>query len=250
MSEKLDRLVEQVSACVHGLPPSPPPGRVARDLPTDARGLAPFIAHTLLKVDATAAQVRALCDEALRFGFATVCVNGALVDEAARALAGSQVLPIAVVGFPLGAMSLEAKAFEAADAVRRGAREIDMVLRVGALQAGDDAAVLADIQAVVAAARPWPVKVLLETCLLDDEQKVRACRLAKEAGAAFVKTSTGFGGGGATEADVARMRQAVGDALSVKASGGIRTTEQAMAMLRAGADRIGASASVAIVGGG
>jgi deoxyribose-phosphate aldolase len=144
-------------------------------------------------------------------------------------------------------MTPEAKAFEAADAARNGAREIDMVLAIGALQAGDDEAVQRDIAAVVAAARPWPVKVILETALLDDEQKVRACRLARAAGAAFVKTSTGFGGGGATEADVALLRRTVGDALSVKASGGIRTAEDAMRMLRAGADRIGASASVAIV---
>lgn len=249
MSESLTGLVQQVERHIRTLPQVTPPGRKALPLPTDARGLAPFIDHTLLRADATAAQVEALCDEARRFGFATVCVNGSMVATAARALEGSPVLPIAVVGFPLGAMSTTAKAFEAADAVRSGAREIDMVLAIGALQAGDDAAVRDDIAAVVAASQPWPVKVILETCLLDEEQKIRACRLAREAGAAFVKTSTGFGGGGATEADVALLRRSVGDALSVKASGGIRTTEQAMAMLRAGADRIGASASVAIVGG-
>ena len=154
-----------------------------------------------------------------------------------------------MVGFPLGAMTAEAKAFEAADAVRRGAREIDMVLHVGALKARDYAAVHRDIAAVVEASRPWPVKVILETCLLDQEEKLLACALSKAAGAAFVKTSTGFGKAGATEADVALMRRAVGDELGVKASGGVRTAEDAMRMIRAGADRIGASASVAIVQG-
>mgnify|MGYP001229412364 CR=1 FL=1 len=246
---ELQALVERVAERLRSLPASQPPGRQRRPIPDDPRDLAPFIDHTLLRADATAGEVERLCAEARAHRFAAVCVNGSMVALAARLLEGSGVLPIAVVGFPLGAGTPEAKAFEAADAVRNGAREIDMVIHLGALKAGDDAAVHRDIAAVVAASRPWPVKVILETCLLDDEQKVRACALARAAGAAFVKTSTGFGGGGATEADVALMRRAVGDALSVKASGGIRTAEDALRMLRAGADRIGSSASVAIVAG-
>lgn len=250
MAEDLQHLVEAVAERFRQLRGGG--GRTKRaklPLPTDARGIAPYIDHTLLKPDATPDQVRQLCEEAMRYGFATVCVNGAWIDLAARLLEGSPVLPIAVVGFPLGAMTPEAKAFEAADAVRRGAREIDMVIHVGALKARDYATVHRDIAAVVEASRPWPVKVILETCLLDEEEKLLACALSKAAGAAFVKTSTGFGKGGATEADVALMRRAVGDDMGVKASGGIRTAADAMRMIRAGADRIGASASVAIVTG-
>ncbi|WP_373044915.1 deoxyribose-phosphate aldolase [Vulgatibacter sp.] len=249
MPEDLQHLVELVAERIRAFPAAAAPRRVQRPLPTNPREIAPFIDHTLLRADATAAEVETLCAEAARHGFATVCVNGSQVERAARALAGSEVKPIAVVGFPLGAMTPEAKAFETADAVRRGAREIDMVVHVGALKSRDYATVHRDIAAVVAAARPWPVKVILETSLLDDEQKLLACALSKAAGAAFVKTSTGFGGGGATEADVALLRRAVGDDLGVKASGGVRTAEDAMRMLRAGADRIGASASVAIVEG-
>lgn len=249
MPEELQILVERVAATLERLPAGSPPQRQRRPLPTTAREIAPFIDHTLLRADATAADVEKLCAEARAHGFATVCVNGSMVALAARLLAGSTVQPIAVVGFPLGAMTAEAKAFEAADAIRHGAREIDMVIHVGALKAGDRAAVLRDIQAVVKASAPHPVKVILETSLLTDAEKILACELAKEGGAAFVKTSTGVGGGGATEADVALMRRAVGEALSVKASGGIRTAEDALRMLRAGADRIGASASVAIVEG-
>ena len=249
MADDLQQLVQLVAERVRNAPATRPPPIGRRPPPATAREIAPFIDHTLLRADATAAEVEKLCAEARQYGFATVCVNGSQVELAARLLAGSEVLPIAVVGVPLGAMTPEAKAFEAADAVRRGAREIDTVIHVGALKAGDDAHVERDIAAVVTAARPWPVKVILETSLLDDEQKLRACALAKAAGAAYVKTSTGFGGGGATAADVALMRRAVGDELGVKASGGVRTAEDAMRMLRAGADRIGASASVAIVEG-
>lgn len=250
MAEDLQHLVKLVAEHVRTAPAAAHAPRVERRaLPSSARELAPFIDHTLLRADATPAELEKLCTEARQYGFATVCVNGANVERAARLLEGSEVKPIAVVGFPLGAMTPEAKAFEAADAVRRGAREIDMVVNLGALKARDYATVERDIAAVVAASRPWPVKVILETSLLDDEQKLLACALAKAAGAAFVKTSTGFGGGGATEADVALMRRAVGDDLGVKASGGVRTAEDAIRMLRAGADRIGASASVAIVEG-
>ena len=223
--------------------------RISPDRIRTSADIAPFIDHTLLKADATRDEVLKLCDEAIKFGFATVCLNAVNIGTAARALQGSKVLPIAVVGFPLGASMPSAKAFETREAVRCGAREIDMVINIGALKAHDYALVLADIAAVVQAAKPWPVKVILETSQLNQEEKVVACALSKAANAAFVKTSTGFGGGGATAEDVALMRQVVGDALGVKASGGVRTTEDAMKMISAGANRIGASASVAIVTG-
>lgn len=212
--------------------------------------LAKFIDHTLLKADATDADVERLCDEARRFGFASVCVNSRFVPLAVRILRGSGVRTVSVVGFPLGAMATAAKSFEAQQAVLEGAEEIDMVLAVGALKQGDIEAVTDDIRAVVQASDSVPVKVILETGLLDDDEKIAACAAAKAAGAAFVKTSTGFGPGGATEADVALMRREVGDALGVKASGGIRTTDDARRMIAAGANRLGCSASVAIVGGG
>ncbi|MCY1020768.1 deoxyribose-phosphate aldolase [Pyxidicoccus sp. MSG2] len=211
--------------------------------------LAPYIDHTLLKPEARAEDVAKLAEEARKHGFATVCVNSTHVATAARVLAGATTVPIAVVGFPLGASLPSAKAFEAREAIRAGAREIDMVLNVGALKSRDYALVHQDIATVVDAARPLPVKVILETSLLTDEEKVLACALSKAAGAAFVKTSTGFGGGGATAEDVALMRRVVGDDVGVKASGGIRSAEDAMKMLRAGANRLGASASVAIVSG-
>jgi deoxyribose-phosphate aldolase len=209
--------------------------------------LARRIDHTLLKADATARDVERLCDEARRHGFASVCVNSAHVARAAGHLAGSDVGVCAVVGFPLGAMSPGAKAFEARCAVHDGACEIDMVLQVGALKAGDHRAVFEDIRGVVVAAAPARVKVILETALLEDEQKIIACILSKLAGAHFVKTSTGFASGGATVEDVRLMRRVVGDEMQVKASGGIRTREDALRMIAAGADRLGASASVAIV---
>jgi deoxyribose-phosphate aldolase len=211
--------------------------------------LAPFIDHTLLKPDATEADVVRLAEEARAHGFATVCVNAAHVAAAARVLEGSRTLPIAVVGFPLGATLSSAKAFEAREAVRAGAREIDMVLNVGALKGRDYARVGEDIRAVVEASRPYPVKVILETSLLTREEKIAACVLARAAGAAFVKTSTGFSTAGATVEDVALMREVVGPQMGVKASGGIRSAEDALRMIRAGANRLGASASVAIVSG-
>lgn len=223
--------------------------RLAPDSLRTSQDIAQYIDHTLLKADATRDEVLALCEEARRHGFATVCVNSVNVGTAARALAGSSTLAIAVVGFPLGAAMPSAKAFETREAVRCGAREIDMVINLGALKSRDYALVLKDVEAVVSAAKPWPVKVILETSQLNDEQKVVGCALSKAAGAAFVKTSTGFGGGGATAADVALMRRVVGDDMGVKASGGVRSTEDAMAMLGAGANRIGASASVAIISG-
>jgi deoxyribose-phosphate aldolase len=210
-------------------------------------GLASCIDHTLLKPDATIADLKKICDEARQFQFATVCVNGSFVSAAAELLKGSVVKPIAVIGFPLGAMTTDAKVFETRDAIKNGAQEIDMVLAVGPLKAKQHGAVLADIQAVVKAAAPHPVKVILETGLLSQEEKALACTLAKTAGAAFVKTSTGFGPGGATVEDIRLMREIVGPELGVKASGGIRTYEDAIKMIEAGANRIGASQSVAIV---
>ena len=209
--------------------------------------VAPLIDHTLLKPEATRGQVQKLCDEARRFGFATVCVNSAHVGFAAACLQGSGTIPIAVVGFPLGAGTTGAKAYETREAIRSGAKEIDMVINIGALKARDLAYVFEDIKGVVQAAGQTPVKVILETSKLDDEEKIAVCALSKAAGAAFVKTSTGFGGGGATPEDIALMRRVVGDDMGVKASGGIRTIDDANAVIAAGASRIGASASVAIV---
>lgn len=209
--------------------------------------VAPLIDHTILKPDATKDELRKVCDEARRFGFATVCVNSSNVRFVAGCLEGSGVKAIAVVGFPLGAATPGAKAFETREAIRNGAREIDMVINIGALKSRDYHCVLDDMRTVVDAAGPIPVKVILETSMLDRDQKVIACALAKAAGAAFVKTSTGFGGGGATPEDVALMRAVVGDDMGVKASGGVRTIDDVERVIKAGASRIGASSSVAIV---
>jgi deoxyribose-phosphate aldolase len=224
--------------------------RISPDRVRTSVDIAPFIDHTLLKADATREEVLKMCDEARRHSFATVCLNSINIGTAARALAGSKVVPIAVVGFPLGASLGTAKAFETREAIRCGAKEIDMVINIGALKAKDYALVLKDIEQVVDAAGRIPVKVILETSQLSLEEKIVGCALSKAAGAAFVKTSTGFGGGGATAEDVALMRKVVGDDIGVKASGGIRSTEDAMKMIAAGANRIGASASVAIITGG
>ena len=213
----------------------------------DATKLASLIDHTLLKPDATPDQLHKLCDEAIEFSFATVCVNGANIPLVSRRLEGSSVKPIAVVGFPLGATVARSKAFETRALVQDGAREIDTVINIGALKAGDHRTVFEDIRAVVVAAEPFGVKVILETVKLDRDQKLVACALAKAAGAAFVKTSTGFGGGGATLKDVALMRGAVGAEMGVKASGGIRDRASALKMIEAGASRLGTSSSVAIV---
>lgn len=211
--------------------------------------IAPYIDHTLLKPEASREEVIKLSEEARKHGFATVCVNSVNVALAARILAGSKTVPIAVVGFPLGAALPSAKAFEAREAIRCGAKEIDMVINIGALKAKDYALVHSDIAKVVEASRPHPVKVILETSQLSLEEKIVGCALSKAAGAAFVKTSTGFSSGGATAEDVALMRKVVGDDVGVKASGGVRSSEDAMKMIQAGANRIGASASVAIITG-
>ena len=217
--------------------------------PADEK-LARYIDHTLLKPDATRKQLFQLAEEARKHVFATVCVNSGNVRLMNQFLHGSDVPVCAVVGFPLGAMAPRAKAFETREAIRCGAREIDMVLNIGALKSGDLEVVEEDIRGVVQAARPVAVKVILETSKLTEEEKVIACALSKVSGAAFVKTSTGFGGGGATTTDVTLMRRVVGRSMGVKASGGIRTREDVDQMIAAGANRIGASASVAIVSGG
>ncbi len=211
--------------------------------------IAALIDHTILKPEAARDDIVRLCAEARQYGFASVCLNPYWAPLAAAELAGSPVKVCAVAGFPLGATSTAAKAAETAEAVRAGAREIDMVINVGALRSGECDAVRADIHQVVRASHAGGaiVKVIIEAALLTDEQKVAACLLAKEAGADFVKTSTGFGPGGATAQDVALMRRTVGPVMGVKAAGGIRTLEDLESMVAAGATRIGASAGVKIV---
>jgi deoxyribose-phosphate aldolase len=211
--------------------------------------LAAFIDHTLLKPDATVAQIEKLCAEAREHKFFSVCVNGSWVAAARHCLEGSDVKVASVVGFPLGAMSTDAKRFETEAAIDDGAQEIDVVLNVARLKAGDDKYILRELCDVVDAADEHTVKVILETCLLTDAEKIRACKLVVESGAHFVKTSTGFSTGGANIADVKLMRATVGPEFGVKASGGIRDTQAALAMIEAGATRLGTSAGVAIVTG-
>ena len=213
--------------------------------------LARYIDHTLLKPEATLEQIDKLCDEAIEHHFYSVCINSSWVEHCARRLQGTEVKTCAVVGFPLGAMDSRTKAFEAREAVANGAREIDMVINVGALKARDLHAVEEDIRSVRRACRPLIVlKVILETALLTEDEKVLGCQLAKKAGASFVKTSTGFSKGGATPEDVALMRRIVGAEIGVKAAGGVRTYEDALKMIEAGATRLGTSSGVAIVQGG
>ena len=221
-------------------------GGIPQDL-----NLAGMIDHTLLKPDATPDQIAQLCFEARKYGFASVCINPAWVSLCAQLLQGSPVKVCTVIGFPLGASAPEVKAFETQNAIDHGATEIDMVINIGALKARDLDLVAKDIRGVVtvAHARGAIVKVILETVLLTDEEKTIACLLSKEAGADFVKTSTGFAGGGATVHDVALMRRVVGPEMGVKASGGVRTYEDAENMVKAGATRIGASAGVKIIQG-
>ena len=213
----------------------------------DKKTIASMIDHTLLKPEATPAQIEKLCAEAAEYHFASVCVNPVYIPLAARLLKGTGVKVCCVVGFPLGAIAPEQKAAEAASCAAMGAEELDMVIHVGAAKAGDWALVQRDIEGVVKTAAGHTVKVIIETCLLTDEEKVKACEAAKAAGAHFVKTSTGFSTGGATTHDIALMRKTVGPEMGVKASGGIRDYETAMAMIEAGANRIGASAGIAIV---
>ena len=208
-----------------------------------------MIDHTILKPEATRTEVARLCDEAIAHGFASVCVNAVHAGFVAGRLKNSAVKTCVVVGFPLGASGAAAKADEAVRAIADGADEIDMVIDVGALREGDLDRFRADIAAVRQATAGKVLKVIIETCLLNDAQKETACRVSKELGADFVKTSTGFSSGGATVEDIALMRRVVGPDMGVKASGGVRTAETAWAMVEAGATRIGASASIAIVGG-
>lgn len=208
-----------------------------------------YIDHTILKPETTQEQVEKILSEAKEYDFASVCVNPTWVSLAAESLKDSDVKVCTVIGFPLGANTSAVKAFETKDAIANGADEIDMVINVGALKAGNDALVLDDIKAVVDASGDKLVKVIIEAFLLTDDEKVRACQLSKEAGADYVKTSTGFSTGGATVADVALMRKTVGPDMGVKASGGARSYEDAIAFIEAGASRIGASSGVAIMNG-
>jgi len=219
------------------------------DAPIPAADLGRFIDHTLLKPTATTAEITKLCEEARQYKFASVCVNPAHVALAADLLRGSGVMVCTVVGFPLGATSSFTKVMETRDAIANGAEEIDMVINVGALKSKDYELVKSDIAIVVEAAGGHTVKVILETSLLNQEEKIKGCELSKQAGADFVKTSTGFSTGGATVEDITLMRRTVGPAMGVKASGGIRDTQTAQQMIAAGATRIGASASVGIVKG-
>ena len=208
-----------------------------------------YIDHTLLKPDASQEQIATLIEEAKKYDFASVCVNPTWVSFAAQALKGTDVKVCTVIGFPLGANTPELKAFETSDAIRNGANEIDMVINIGALKSQNFDLVEKDIRAVVEAAKGTLVKVIIETCLLTDDEKVKACQIAQKAGADFVKTSTGFSTGGATVRDVALMRKTVGPDMGVKASGGARSYEDALAFIEAGATRIGASSGVAIMEG-
>lgn len=211
--------------------------------------IASLIDHTLLKPEATAEQVEQICAEARKYNFASVCVNPAFVELAAKELKGAESKVCTVIGFPLGASTSATKAFETKDAIEKGATEIDMVMNIGAMKAGQFDIVLNDMKAVREAAGKTLVKVILETCLLTDYEKEKACELAVEAKLDFVKTSTGFSTGGATAADVALMRRVVGADLGVKASGGVRSLEDLEAMVAAGANRIGASSGVKIMNG-
>ncbi|MEH7483182.1 deoxyribose-phosphate aldolase [Neobacillus drentensis] len=212
--------------------------------------IAAMIDHTLLKPEATRQQIESLCQEAKEYKFASVCVNPTWVSTAKELLQGSGVMVCTVIGFPLGAATSETKAFETKNAIENGAEEVDMVINIGALKDHNDELVEKDIRAVVEAAKGKAhTKVIIETSLLTKEEKIRACELSLKAGADFVKTSTGFSTGGATAEDIALMRKTVGPDLGVKASGGVRNTEDVQKMIEAGATRIGASSSIAIVKG-
>jgi deoxyribose-phosphate aldolase len=213
--------------------------------------IAGMIDHTLLKANATESEIVQLAEEAKKYSFASVCVNPTWVKTAGDVLAGTSVKVCTVIGFPLGASTSETKAFETANAIENGATEVDMVINIGALKSQNDQLVEQDIRAVVEAAKGKALtKVIIETCLLTDEEKVHACELAVKAGANYVKTSTGFSTGGATVEDIRLMRKTVGPEIGVKASGGVRSREDALAMIEAGATRIGASSGIAIVNGG
>lgn len=218
-------------------------------LPFCSVQLASYIDHTLLRPDASADDIAKLAREAIEYSFAGVCVNSCHIKLVSSLLSGTPVLPVSVVGFPLGAMSSDSKAFEAKTAMVDGAKEIDMVINLGALKSGDHTFVRNDIRAVVRAARHAMIKVIIETSLLNEDQKRVACALSVEAGAHFVKTSSGFNGGGATVADIHLMRAVVGPDVGVKASGGVRDAAFAEELIRAGATRLGTSSGIALVSG-
>lgn len=246
---ELDKLIDRIAEEIYQKISQENNGTVNTSI-TSNEDLASIIDHTILKPDATEADVTKVCEEAREYKFKSVCVNTHYVTLVSRLLKGSGVDTCCVVGFPLGASSTRAKVDETYDAIKNGANEIDMVINIGALKSGDWDTVKRDIEGVVNASRNRAlVKVILETALLNDEEIIRACTIAKMSGADFVKTSTGFAKGGATIEDVALMRKVVGPKMGVKASGGIRDTETARAMVRAGATRIGASSSVDIVKG-
>lgn len=225
-------------------------GSAPADNGMDAAGLAKYIDHTYLKPEATVEDVRKICDEAKKYHAASVCVNPSYIKFVAEQLQGSGVTPCCVIAFPFGTCTPETKAFEASDAASNGAKEIDMVVNVGAIKSGDWKLVKRDIESVVNAVRGRAlVKVIIEACLLTDEEKVKVCTVAKIVGADFVKTSTGYSTGGATVADVSLMRQTVGPDMGVKASGGVRTYDDAVAMIKAGANRLGCSSTNKIVSG-
>ncbi len=246
---ELDKLIEKIAEEVYRKISKENNGANNNEI-NSSTDLASVIDHTLLKPEATESDIRKLCDEAIQYKFKSVCVNTYYAPLVSRLLAGTGVLTCAVVGFPLGASTTRAKVDETIDAIKNGANEIDMVINIGALKSGDWNLVKRDIEGVVNAARGHAlVKVILETSLLNDEEKIKACTIAKIAGADFVKTSTGFNKGGATVEDIKLMRQVVGPTMGVKASGGVRDTETAKAMIAAGATRIGTSSGISIVKG-
>jgi deoxyribose-phosphate aldolase len=248
-NQLIEKIVAEVVARMGGQGASAAPQTAAAAVPL-ASELAHYIDHTLLKPEATEEQVNKLCEEAARHHFYSVCVNSSWAEHCARRLGGTGVKVCAVVGFPLGAMDSRAKAFEARTAIANGASEIDMVMNVGAMKAKNLKLVREDMLSVRRACRSGIVlKVILETCMLAEEEKVLACQIAKDIEADFVKTSTGFNKGGATVADVALMRRTVGPKLGVKAAGGVRSYEDAVAMIRAGATRLGTSSGVLLVSG-
>ena len=247
INEIVKQAVEQVLAQMNAQPTAAP-AAAGSDL--SPAGMAKYIDHTFLKADAPQSKIKQICDEARQYHFASVCVNTANIKFVADQLAGSGVTPCCVVGFPLGAMTTESKVFETMDAIRKGAKEIDMVINIGAIKSGNWQLVEDDIRAVCQAAKGNAgVKVIIETCLLTQGEKVKACQASKNAGADFVKTSTGFSTGGATVEDVKLMRETVGPNVGVKASGGVRNYTDAVNMIKAGANRLGTSNGTSIVKG-
>jgi deoxyribose-phosphate aldolase len=251
-NELVDKITREVMARIKEQEASKKDsGSAAQNFGITAQELARFIDHTLLKPDAVESQFEQLCREAVQYNFYSVCVNSGWVSYVAKKLRGTNVKVCSVIGFPLGEMETRSKAFEARNAIDHGAHELDMVISIGALKSGDLKHVENDIRAVKRACRSTTVlKVILETSMLTDQEKIIACEICKKVEVDFVKTSTGFGGGGATVADIELMRRVVGPNMGVKASGGIKDFASAVAMIKAGANRIGAGASVAIITGG